>query len=724
MKRFPYAAGYYPMMHAKDEWVRDLDQMQSCGIRLIRTAELFNTWDQLEPLKGVFRFEVLDDFFEVCRKRQMKILLGTGTASPPYWLHEMDPEMNITGHTGRQYPNNVSYSWACFHNPVYLEACENYIRVLIEHYKDHQALFAYQIHNEIGFPFMPLNDGEIDMYCYCDHTKAEFRKWLKYKYKSLANLNHAWTWSATNTYHYSWDMVEPPYAKPTSWSSITRFLDFRLFMMDSITHFVSWQNQLIKEMDQQHPTSTNIFFMKGEDKMGVMTAIDQFEIAKTVDVIGYDLYPGSGNKLEARPEFTAMFLDHARSVSRPLNKPYWLMEMESGPINGWALGPHRNTSCHDIRRYVLEAISYDAKMILFQGYRQWDFQPLCWGGLVDLDGEPIKRTSAAADMGRFIRANEDFLLEAKSSKSEVAILISKENAIIANGMGHEAFLVSSLRGAYRVFWEMGFTIDYITTEHLQNDYAMDYKVMIAPFYLTISGRDAKHLLKYTQNGGLLIGFPRLGYVDDKGWYNHRWPPYELGEVFGVKSESVEADVKSLITYQSKNYEGFWHKEYLEAVSKDLKVLAYFFDDTPAVALNPCGRGCGLYFATHSEQAFLEQKDYLLWDVLQNILPQRGVLPKVNISYSNRLDHEINGRILEGWQKDMLIITVYLKAGREDFFINNHKLIRVSLIYDTKIHKIESVCSDKQIDFVQNGKHVTFDYDLKKNEYPVWYLYKQ
>ena len=73
MKEFMYAAGYYPLMQNRDDWVKDIESMKQCGIEYIRTAELFNAWDRIEPIEGKFDFDFLDDFFEIgrasCRER-------------------------------------------------------------------------------------------------------------------------------------------------------------------------------------------------------------------------------------------------------------------------------------------------------------------------------------------------------------------------------------------------------------------------------------------------------------------------------------------------------------------------------------------------------------------------------------------------------------------------------------------------------------------------------
>ena len=86
-----------------------------------------------------------------------------------------------------------------------------------------------------------------------------------------------------------------------------------------------------------------------------------------------------------------MCLDLGRSTAEPAGKDFWLLETESGPINGWVMGPHRNVNGKDLYRNVLDAVSQGAKLCLYQGFREWDFQPIHWGGLVDLDGNPTDR---------------------------------------------------------------------------------------------------------------------------------------------------------------------------------------------------------------------------------------------------------------------------------------------------------------------------------------------
>ncbi|MBA5851823.1 beta-galactosidase [Clostridium sp. cel8] len=721
-EKFIYAAGYYPLMHSKSDWHRDLKDMKEAGIKLIRTAELFNSWDRIEPERGKFNFEFLDEFFDLCQENGIRILLGTGTATPPYWLHKEHEDVNIVNNHGKQYPNNVSYTWACIDNEEYLKEVERYIKVLVNRYKNHPALAYYQLHNEISFPFMPLSEGDIDIYCYCKYTQAKFQKWLKSKYKTLDNLNHAYLWGATNTVHTTWEEIEPPKTKPTSWSSVTRWLDWRLFAMEDYVNFIKWQNDLIKTMDKEHPTSTNIFFMKSQDPLGVLTALDQFKMAEAVDYIGYDLYPGSGDKLEKKPEYSSMFLDMARSTSKCLGKNFWLLETESGPINGWVLGPNRNVKGYDLIRNVVEAVAHDSKLTLYQGWRQWDFQPLHWGGIVDLDGNRTERYDAAKKIGKILNDNSKDIFNAHNADSKVAILISKENAIVLNGIEQDDFLLDAMRGAYKVFWEKGYAVDFITPELVDNGYINKYKVVYMPFMAVIDKKLSMGLEKYVEKGGTLIGTARCGMLGKYGWYNHEIPCFDLQKVFGIKVEEVTANTNPNITFNRKNYSGYWHKETIKVNSKNVETLAMFNDDKPAVTMNHYGKGLAVYFGTHCDCAYLKNKSYLLWDVLEQVLIEKNIVPKLVLDYSNVRDKEIDGHYLENKDNGFVFITNYVSKKHQDFFINGKKSISVKLRSERQYKTAKDLINGNEYALQYCNGTLNWNMIIKKDEVSLLKLY--
>ena len=75
---------YYPEHWDEALWESDLDRMLSAGITAVRVFEF--AWSIAEPEEGVFQFEFFDRFLDLCLKKNMKVIFGTPTATPPAWL--------------------------------------------------------------------------------------------------------------------------------------------------------------------------------------------------------------------------------------------------------------------------------------------------------------------------------------------------------------------------------------------------------------------------------------------------------------------------------------------------------------------------------------------------------------------------------------------------------------------------------------------------------------
>ena len=71
-------------------------------------------------------------------------------------------------------------------------------RALAERFGRHPAVILWHISNEYG--------GD----CHCELCQAVFREWLKKKYGTLENLNHAY-WSMFWSHSYSsWEQISSP----------------------------------------------------------------------------------------------------------------------------------------------------------------------------------------------------------------------------------------------------------------------------------------------------------------------------------------------------------------------------------------------------------------------------------------------------------------------------------------------------------------------------------
>jgi beta-galactosidase GanA len=659
----PYGASYPPLVFDESGWEKDLELMVKAGMDIVRIGDV-GVWDRIEAEKGVYQLDTFQRFYALAQEHGIQVMLSTGTCSPPLWIANEHPESRIKSSRGELYPLGASYHWACIHNPEFLDACERYINELTEFAVKQPNHFGWQITNEIGFPFNPTREsGDIDLYCYCDHSKNEFQEWLKEKYGSIEKVTEAWSWGSTNFEYREWSDLFAPEALPITWSSVTRWLDWRLFWQQAFTDHAAWEHELIRKTDLDHPTSLNIFNFKGFDRFGTYTGLDQWKKSKVVDFIGYDLYPGSGNKLASRPEHSSMFLDHGRSVSQFAGSDFWIHELESGPIGGWLLGPDHNTNEKDILNMCFESLGHDAKLVIYMPWREWRFQPLHWGAIVDLNSNPTPRYDAASLVGQYIQKNSDFLKEARVRKGEVALLESKSNAIVLRGMGQEEQLFQAQRGAYRAFWEKGYRVDFISEAQLFAGEADSYQIICLPLMGLISKELAEKLKDYVSQGGILIGFARCGTLDNEGWFHHDLPFTELSDIFGIDKIIPDHRDDQGIIFGDQMFHSWLNRDIIDP-REGTEILATFEDDLPAITSAAWGKGLGIYLATQADGGYLNPEARVLLNVLDYVTERKGISPDLKISCSHASGREIDPHVLQSTGRTEILITNYVDTPTE------------------------------------------------------------
>jgi len=706
-KSIPYGPTYPPFTFDEANWEKDLQLMAQADMNLMRIGDV-GTWDQVEAKQGEIDLSTLQRFYDLAQEYGIHILLSTGTCSPPLWLALEHPDVRILSNRGEAYPLGASYHWACIHHPGFLDAAQNYIQTISEFAVQQPNHFGWQVSNEMGFPFNPTREaGDIDLYCYCDHSKKAFQDWLKEKYGSLEALGKAWSWSTTNFVYNSWDEPFPPEALPKTWSGVTRWLDWRLFWQQAFADYAAWEAKLLRKTDPDHPISLNTFNFKGYDRFGTYTGLDQWKISEVVDHIGYDLYPGSGNKLATRPEHNSMFLDHGRSVSMYAGTDFWLHEIESGPINGWLLGPDHRTDEKDILTLCFESLGHNGKALIYMPWREWRFQPLRWGALVDLKIRPTPRYESSALIGKYLKQNADFYKEAQTPKGEVAILEDKSNAIFLRGTGQEDELFEAQCGAYRSFWEYGYRVDFILPKHLSDPAINDYKFICLPLMGLIAEETATALEKYVENGGVVIGFARCGTLDYQGWYHYELPIAEFERVFGLDNIEADSFEGGKIRFGGNEYKG-WLKRDLLTPKAETEILGTFEDGKPAVTLSQLGKGFGVYIATQADGGLVNIQGRLLPDIVKEISSRLGFEPHITTNYPEKAAREIDPHFLDTPTRSEIIFTSYL---------NKETQVNLSLLEPDRVVKKCSIgIVDKTpIEYKQEGNRIILDLNLASRE---------
>ncbi len=679
--RFYFGASYSPLVFTEDEWLHDLSLMHQAGMNLVRLGDVHGSWDLIEPRPGDYQLEKLNRFYMMAAEYGIEIIISTGASGPPLWLAREHPEITLLSSCGTSYPLGASYHWTCIHAPAYREALTSYIHTLLNFTKQHPNHFGWQVSNELGFPFLPpRGENQLGLYCYCDICQAHFRQWVREKYRDLDALTEAWAWGTTYYVYNDWSDVFPPESLPEAWASVTRWLDWRLFWQAAFADFAGWQHERIKAQDPDHPTSVNVFNFKSYDRFGVFTGLDQWQLAETVDHIGYDLYPGSGNKLTTRPEHISMFLDHGRSVAKVTGRDYWLHEVESGPIGGWVMGPDRSTNAADIQRYCVEALGHDVKLMLFMPWREWHYQPLHWGALVHLDGEPTPRLRVAARLGTFLNKYGPEIMAASVKTPRVAVLDSKKNAIFFRGVDQDEDLFTAQRGAYCAVWELGFDVDFVSPAQI-NQGAVGYQEILLPMMGLIGRETAQSLAEFVRRGGLLVGFARCATLDERGWFYTHAPGGPLADAFGLARVEPDLLASNEIIFDGKVYQGYWNRDVV-TIKPETQVMATFSDGQPAVTLHRYGAGYGLYIATQADTGHVKHAPSLLQDVLKSVHQQLGLAPRLQVLEPPNPKRAIDPHVLDVEDYSFLLLTAPHSASNDLSLVLNddRRAKRVQMIY--------------------------------------------
>ena len=187
----------------------------------------------------------------------------------------------------------------------------------------------------------------------------------------------------------------------------------------------------------------------------------------------------------------ALKFDYIRS-SNVRGNPVWAAEFQGGPVST-AFHKGRVPSPADMRRWVLTAVGSGITALSFWVTRAEIHSAEMNGfSLLDSVSDTTPRFEEASRIGAALNAHADLFAQPTRAWSKVAILIDENNHQYCNTLGyghtHQPY---SVRGWYRLLWDLGIPVDFIEVSELDEPYVQDYNAIILPFPLSIcrgSGR--------------------------------------------------------------------------------------------------------------------------------------------------------------------------------------------------------------------------------------------
>ena len=592
--RIAFGGDYNPEQWPRAVWDDDLRLMRAAGVSFV-TLGVFS-WSWLEPTKGEYTFEWLDDIMDLLHEHDIAVDLATATASPPPWLTSAYPEILPVDRDGHTLWPGSRQSW-CPSSPLYRELALALTDRVAARYHDHPALAMWHVSNEYACHNLP---------CYCDTCAVAFRRWLQQRYTTLDALNDAWGTAFWSQRYTAWDDVLPP-RRTTTFANPTHVLDHHRFGSDTLLDFYRAEYETIRRHSPTVPVTTNFMTMSG------FRLLDYHDWAPHQDVVSTDHYVVD-SLADPRAELS-FHGDLTRGLAG--GGPWMLMEHSTSAVNWQPVNPAKVPG-----GTILDSLTHVARGSDALGFFQWRQSRAgsekFHSALVPHAGEDSDRFREVCELGAIsARLGE---VVGSRVEADVAVLWDYEALWAMSGpcMPSSALdYVTAGHTVHRLLRERGVTCDVV---HPSTDLSR-YRVVVVPTLYLVSDEDATRVADATAAGAhvLVTYFSGISDPDDHvrlGGY-----PGAFRDLLGVRVEEFfPLRPGETVELTGGGRGGQW-SEHARVV--DAQVVTSYaggpLGGRPAVTRRPVGEGTAWYLGTLPDDATLGA-------LLDDVLRESGVTP--------------------------------------------------------------------------------------------------
>ena len=517
---FPFGAHVYrePCLDI-DAVLDDLPLLKRYGFNMIKIQE---HWSADEREEGVYDFSRVERVIQRADDLGLGVYLGLTMEQAPAWLWRKYPDCHFVYSDGRPHNQPAQYTipmdgkpGPCWDHPGARAAASRFIAKLAQTLGQYKNIWAWNTFQEIGF--WPNTAGKLG-FCYCPHTLARFRDWLRERYADLAALNAAWQ---INYAH--WDEVEPPRRE----EPLAPFIDWRYFMDDVyMARALGFKTRALREND---PGGRPVFSHADTPRVGSGA---EFNWARAGDFFGTSNYPkwNNGHAWDdpVKDESTALryeiqeemmlCTDMARSCNGR-DRALWGAEFQGGPIST-SLHYGRMPTPADLRRWMLAGLACGMTGISFWNLRVERFWKEGNGfGLLDPLGDSSQRMQAVSEIGAAIQRHGEFFAKSQPPRAPVAMLVNEDHYHFfqaCNGDVIEHYRYN-MRGWYARLWRLGIAVDFLDASQVEDGELAGYQAAILTMPLSLDAGYFAHLRGFVDAGGCLIAEACPGRWDKYGW---------------------------------------------------------------------------------------------------------------------------------------------------------------------------------------------------------------
>ena len=603
-----YGVAYYPEYMPYDRLDKDVEMMQKAGITVVRVGE--STWSSWEPRDGDFQFAWMQRVLDRLHQAGIKAILGTPTYSIPTWLYEEHPEI-VVDHYGTAPPLSDPYDPTYppsltpgeygprqnydFLNPYFRQHAERVIRAIVSHFKDHPAVIGYQIDNETAPTGVPT-----------PYMNAAFLDRLKQKYKTPETMNKMWGLVYWGQLVDKWEDLPPREGILNPGYK----LEWENFLHDVVIDYLAWQAKIVNEYKRPDQFITQDF------SGGVHTNLDQWGIARVLDIVAVNPYFETQQRLDGRGIWLS------GDLARSLKHSNYLVTETNAQTIGWDSRTQYPQYPGQLRLVVYTHLAAGANMVEYWHWHSLHYgQETYWKGVLSHDLEPNRTYQEVSRVASELKRLGPELADLKKD-NKVAILVSVDsaNALSYMPVSDTVNYMTLLRQMYGALYDLNVEPDFIRAG---DPNLSQYKVLLVPPLYSASDAVLRQISDYVQNGGHVVMAFKSGFTDEHSTVRDVLAPGPLRNACGFHYQeftnlpAAEQLTPDPYAVGAQNKGSVW-EEFL--VPDTAEVVASFNDPYwhyPAITRNQYGRG-GLTY----EGTFLT--DTLQREVIRDTLKRVGL----------------------------------------------------------------------------------------------------
>src|SRR5688500_6706966 len=376
----------------RDAWRRDLAAIKKLGFNSVKT---WVDWGSAEPERGQYRLEALEQLLSLSDEAGLRVIVQIYTDASPEWLGTRYPDSNFVSDQGTRIASQASPGFCLDHAGVRADMVA-FIGAVSEAAARHRSFYGVDVWSEPHLVNWVWFNTPIE-FCYCPHTLARFREWLKGKYRSVAAVNSAWYRTIA-----SWEEVNPP--RFGTILSYTDCIDWKTFIATKL------EEDLKLKADASAPRGPRPVSSHSDAPAIMLSPLsgfgnpDDWWMTRSVDHYGTSIYAKHAAAATPwSPVRLTSALDGIRSAAR--DRGWWMGELQAGQ-GATGVRVAAPVTGADLRLWGWAALSRGARAI---SYYAW--YPMSSGyesngyGMINLDGSVTDRAKAAGEFAGVVGRN-------------------------------------------------------------------------------------------------------------------------------------------------------------------------------------------------------------------------------------------------------------------------------------------------------------------------------